>query len=153
MQAAQHAARLVADGELQPEDISEDLFQSLLLTRGNSNAAGPPDLLIRYDYPHCPPQVHAAARFSVSCCVLHVLFPWMRSFAPMVRVLDISGCTMHAPHSAEFHTLERGGLGGSERASWGRSSFPSSSNSYVFVRYGCWKLHHASQLPAGPVGR
>lgn len=47
VQAAQHAAQLVADGKMQPEDLSEDLFQSLLLTKGSSNTAGPPDLLIR----------------------------------------------------------------------------------------------------------
>lgn len=47
VQAAQHAARLVADGKLKPEDLSEDLFQSLLLTKGILDASGPPDLLIR----------------------------------------------------------------------------------------------------------
>jgi undecaprenyl diphosphate synthase len=49
VQAAQHAARLVAAGKLQPEDLSEDVFQSLLLTKEIRGISGPPDLLIRCD--------------------------------------------------------------------------------------------------------
>jgi undecaprenyl diphosphate synthase len=51
VQAAQHASQLVADGKLKPEDVTEELFQSLLLTKGMVNASGPPDLLIRCDLP------------------------------------------------------------------------------------------------------
>lgn len=45
--ATKKAADLVASGQITSDDITEELFESLLLTHEAVSAHGPPDLLIR----------------------------------------------------------------------------------------------------------
>jgi undecaprenyl diphosphate synthase len=47
LQATQQVAALVAQGALAPGDVTEELFQSLLLSHGACSPFGAPDLLIR----------------------------------------------------------------------------------------------------------